>query len=50
MFAAIQQHLKQYAIQNFSTHSRREGTITMIVLKCTELHFLSNNYPHGYHG
>ena len=44
MFGAIHHHLKQYLIQNFSTHSRREGTITMIVLQWTELHFLSNNY------
>ena len=35
MFGAIHQHLKQYLIQNFFTHSRREGTITMIVLQCT---------------
>ena len=42
MFGAIPQHLKQYLIQNFSTHFLREGTITMIVLQCTELHFLSN--------
>ena len=45
MFGAIHQHLKQYLIQNVSTHSRREGTITMIVPQCTELRFLSNNYP-----
>ena len=45
MFGAIHQHLRQYLIQNFSPHSRREGTITMIVLRCTGLHFLSNNYP-----
>ena len=45
MFGGIHQHLKQYLIQNFSTHSRREGTITMIVLQCTGLHFLSNDYP-----
>ena len=38
MFGAIQQHLKQYLIHNFSTHSRREGTITMIVLQCTKIH------------
>ena len=44
MFGAIRQHLKQYLIQNFSTPSRREGTITMIVPQCTELHFLTNNY------
>ena len=44
MFGAIHQHLKQYLIQNFSTHSRREGTITMIiVLQYTGLHFLSYN-------
>ena len=30
MFGAIHQHLKQYLIQNVSTHSRRKGTITMI--------------------
>ena len=51
MFGAIRQHLKQCLIQIFPTNSRREGTITMIV--CTELHFLSNNYPafsqHQYH-
>ena len=39
MFGAIQQHLKQYLIHNFSTQSRREGTITMIVLQCTKLHY-----------
>ena len=44
MFGALHQHLKQYLIQNVSTPSRREGTTTMIVLQCTELHFLSNNY------
>ena len=45
MFGAIHQHLKQNLIQNFSTHFLREGTITIIVLLCTELHFLSNNRP-----
>ena len=45
MFGAVHQHLKQYLIQNFSTHSRREGTITTIMLQRTELHLLSNNYP-----
>ena len=40
MFGTIHQHLKQYLIQNFSTHYRREGTITMIVRRCTGLHFL----------
>ena len=39
MFGTIHQHLKQYLIQNFSTHSRREGTVSMIVLQCTKLHF-----------
>ena len=37
--------VKQYLIQNFSSHSPREGTITMIALQCTELPFLSYNYP-----
>ena len=41
MFGAIHQHLKQNLIQNFSTHSRPEGAITMIVLQCTELEQLS---------
>ena len=41
MFSAIHQHLKQYLIQNLSTHSCREVSITMIALQCTELHFLS---------
>ena len=41
----VKEHLKYYLIPNFSTHSRREGTVTMIVLHCTGLHFLSNNYP-----
>ena len=41
---AVKEHLKQYLIQKFPTHSRRDGTITMIVLQCTELHFLSKNY------
>ena len=45
MFGAVHQHLKQYLIQNFSPHSRREGTITMTMLQRTELHLLSNNYP-----
>ena len=40
MFGTIHQHLKQYLIQNFSTHYRREGTITMIVRRCAGLHFL----------
>ena len=44
MFGAIHQHLKRYLIQNFSTHSRREGTITTI-----ELHFLSNYQPFSQH-
>ena len=42
LFGAVHQHLKQYLIQNFSTHSRREGTITMIMLQRRELHLLSN--------
>ena len=41
----VQNALPNILIQNFSTHSRREGTITMIVLQCTGLHFLSNHYP-----
>ena len=41
MFGAIHQHPKQYLIQNFSTHSRREGTVTMIVLQGRGPHFLS---------
>ena len=45
MFGTIYQHLKQYLIKKFSIHYRREGTITMFVLQCTELHFLSNIYP-----
>ena len=52
MFGAVHQHLKQYLIQNFSTHSRREGTITMIMLQRTELHLLSNsmsNSPDIFH-
>ena len=32
-------------ISNFSSHSRHEETITMIVLQCTRLHFLSSNHP-----
>ena len=40
MFGAIDQHLKQYLIKKISSNSRREGTITMIVLQCTGLHFL----------
>ena len=45
MFVAIHEHHKQYLIENFSTYSRFEGTITMIMLQCTELHFLLNNHP-----
>ena len=47
MVGAIHHLLKQDLIQNFSTRSRREGTITvtMIVLQCTALNFLSNNQP-----
>ena len=32
MFGATHQHLKQYLIKKFSTHSRREGIITIIAL------------------
>ena len=39
MFGAIHQHFKQYLIQNFSTHSPREGTITMIVLSAQDFIF-----------
>ena len=45
MFVAIHEHHKQYLIENFSTYSRCEGTITIIMLQCTELHFLLNNHP-----
>ena len=45
MFGATHQRLKQYLIQNLSTHPRREGTLTMIAPQCTELHFQLDNYP-----
>ena len=45
MFGATHQYLKQYLIKKFSTHSRREGTITTMALQCTELYYLSYNYP-----
>ena len=39
MFDATHQHFKRYLIKKFSTHFRRGGTITMIALQYTELHF-----------